>query len=327
MRVQLILLSILLIVFPLISYATEFYIATAELNVRTGAGTKYAVVFTIQKGDEVEVLARENDWYQVKYYEKTGYAHSKYLDYGRTTSASNVNAFDQSSIVIGALICIAILGFGFILFRNWQKIKLLETVTKKYRGTETERDLVLKLLKSGFPPQTIFHDLYLKNSNGKYAQIDLVVATEVGLIAFEVKKYKGWIYGTGYQPQWIQVLAYGKTKHRFYNPILQNAKHVQDLRRQLCQEKIPIFSVVVFYGDCVLKDINFVPKGTFLVKSNCTLKAIKTIVSTNAPANFYNKSEIARILNEAVNNGESEDTRTKHIENINDMLGKDRIFQ
>ena len=47
MRVQLILLSILLIVLPLISYASVFYTATAELNIRTGGGTEYAVLFTL----------------------------------------------------------------------------------------------------------------------------------------------------------------------------------------------------------------------------------------------------------------------------------------
>ena len=332
MRVQLILLSILLIVFPLISYATEFYTATADLNIRTGGGSAYSVSFTLQKGDEVEVLEKNSDWYKIRYFEKTGYAYSKYLSYSRTISDTEFNdtkfkAVDQSSMVIGVLICIVILFFGIIIFRNLQDKKLLETVTKKNRGTQTERDLVLKLLKSGIPAQTIFHDLYLKKSDGKYCQIDLVVATTVGLIVFEVKNYKGWIFGTGYKPQWVQVLAYGKMKYRFYNPIIQNAKHVQDLRKQLTQENIPIFSVVVFYGDCVLKEISFVPKGTFVVKSERISKAIKTILSKNEPAYYNNEAEIVKILNEAVKNGENFETQTKHVENIKDMLGKDRIYQ
>jgi hypothetical protein len=40
---------------------------------------------------------------------------------------------------------------------NW----LLKTVTSPNRGTGTERDLVLTLLKSGVPKETIFHDLSL----------------------------------------------------------------------------------------------------------------------------------------------------------------------
>ena len=75
-----------------------------------------------------------------------------------------------------------------------QDNRLLKTVTSSNRGTGTERDLVLTLLKSGIPKETIFHDLYLKMSNGKYCQVDAVVATSVGIIIFEVKRYGGWIF-------------------------------------------------------------------------------------------------------------------------------------
>src|SRR5690348_1979375 len=129
-----------------------------------------------------------------------------------------------------------------------QNNRLLKTVTSPNRGTATERDLVLTLLKSGIPKETIFHDLYLKMSNGKYCQVDAVVATSAGIIVFEVKRYVGWIFGKGYERQWTQVLAYGLEKHRFYNPVLQNKKHIENLKRQLNQANVPFFSVIVFYG-------------------------------------------------------------------------------
>jgi len=36
--------------------------------------------------------------------------------------------------------------------------------------------------------------LYIRKHNGDFAQIDLVVATKVGIIVFEVKDYRGWIF-------------------------------------------------------------------------------------------------------------------------------------
>ncbi len=155
-----------------------------------------------------------------------------------------------------------------IIFRKIRNNKLLKTVTRPHRGTSTERDLVLALLKYGIPAQTIFHDLYVKKPDGNYSQIDLVVATKVGIIVFEVKDYSGWIFGDGRYTQWTQVLAYGKQKFRFYNPIKQNNKHIEDLRKllRLCGN-IPFYSIVVFYGNCELKEISFIPEGTFLVKS------------------------------------------------------------
>ena len=162
---------------------------------------------------------------------------------------------------------------------------------------------------------------------GNFSQIDLVVATKVGIIVFEVKDYKGWIFGTGYKSQWNQVLAYGKKKFRFYNPIMQNNKHVSDVKKLHKQfETVPFYSIIVFYGDCELKDINFVPDGTFLVKSKRVLEVMKLIMKNNKPAQYANKSEVVRVLKEAVKNGEGKKTQIQHIENVKDMLGKDRIF-
>lgn len=226
-------------------------------------------------------------------------------------------------IIIGTVILV-----GFILlFRKIRDKKLLQTVTKLNRGTRTERDLVLKLLKNGIPAQTIFHDLYVKRYNGEFSQIDLVVATKVGIIVFEVKDFSGWIFGNGHQSQWTQVLAYGKRKYRFFNPIMQNNRHIEDLRKQTKQfENIPFYSIIVFYGDCVLKDVSFVPNGTFLVKSKRVLEVIKIIMKNNKPAQYSNKNEVGKVLKEAVKNGESMETQIQHIENIKNMLGKDRIF-
>ena len=307
---------------------SELYIATTNLNVRTGAGTEYSIIFTLQRGDEVEFLSNKGNCYKIRYSGKRGYVFSKYLEYNRTVNATNSRAVQQTitNIVIG-IFAITIILVGFIIFRKIRDNKLLNSVTKSNRGTRSERDLVLKLLKYGIPAQNIFHDLYLKKNNYSFTQIDLVVITEAGIIVFEVKDYSGWIFGSGNQPQWTKVLAYGKQKYRFYNPIMQNNKHIGEVRRKLKPiDNVPFYSVVLFYGDCVLKDINFVPKGTFLVKANRVLEVIRIIIRNNEPVQYSNKNEIVRILSEAVKEGEYTETQIQHIENVKDMLGKERIF-
>jgi hypothetical protein len=204
----------------------------------------------------------------------------------------------------------------------------LETVTKTDRGTSTERNLVIRLLKNGIPAQTIFHNLYVKKLNGNFSQIDLVIAAKVGIIVLEVKDYSGWIFGKGYQNQWTQVLAYGKEKYRFYNPIIQNNGHITTLKKQLKQfKKVSFYSVIVFYGDCELKDVSFIPKGTFLTYSERVMEVINSIINNNGLANYTDKYEVIRVLKEAVQNGESMKVRNEHIENIRDMLGKNRIVE
>lgn len=226
------------------------------------------------------------------------------------------------------LIGIYLLAWFIVIFFMIRDRKLLHTVTKSTRGTKTERALVLTLLKSGIPAVTIFHDLYLRKANGTYSQIDVVVATKVGLIVFEVKNYSGWIFGNGDQRQWIQMLNYGQEKYRFYNPILQNSMHITHLRKQVKQfEKLPIYSVVVFYGDCEFKDISFIPEGTFLIKASRIREVMKMILNGHAPANYTNKREVVDVLKEAVTNGESKEVQAQHAENIKDMLGRDRIFE
>ena len=227
-------------------------------------------------------------------------------------------------IIIGLVLIV-----GFItLIRKIRDVKLLKTVTSLNRGTKTERDLVLELLKHGIPAQTIFHDLCIEKNNGEFSQIDVVVATTEGIIVFEVKDYSGWIYGNGNYSHWTKVLAYGKRKYRFYNPIKQNINHIATLRKQIKQfENIPFYSIIAFYGDCELKEINFVPEGTFLVKSPRIFEVLKLIRKNNEAAPYTDKKEIVKILKQAVKNGGNLSNQEKHIKNINDMLGKDRIYE
>ncbi|MCL1936926.1 MAG: NERD domain-containing protein [Candidatus Azobacteroides sp.] len=313
---------------------TEYYVTIADLNVRTGAGTHYAISFTLQKGNEVEIMSKKGSWYKIRHLDKTGYAYSKYLTHSKTIS--NMSELDtnyqttQKIIphIIKGIFTVVILFFGFIIFRKIRDKKLLKTVTKSNRGTQSERDLVLKLLKYGIPAEAIFHDLYLEKNNGSFFQTDLVVVAEVGIVVFEVKDYSGWIFGSGNQAQWTKVLAYGKQKYRFYNPIMQNNNHIGELIKRLGQfGNVPFYSIVVFYGDCVLKEINFVPNGTFLVKSNRVLEVMKMIAENNEPAQYANKDDVLRMLKEAVINGDNKEIQNQHIEDVRDMLGKHRIFE
>ncbi len=204
----------------------------------------------------------------------------------------------------------------------------IKSVTSLKRGTKSERTFILSLLKHGIPPITIFHDLYVKKNNDKFSQIDVVLVTTEGIIVFEVKDFSGWIFGNGNNAQWTKVLAYGKRKYRFYNPIKQNANHIKALKSQLKQfDKIPFYSIIVFYGECELKEINYVPVGTYLTKPKRVFEILSQIKYNNLPAPYTNKREVITALQQAVNAGSILENQQKHVDNINDMLGKHRIFE
>ena len=207
-----------------------------------------------------------------------------------------------------------------------ENIDLISRVTPIFRGTSTERFLILNLLKYGINSGAIFHDLYIYKPDRKTSQIDIVVATSVGIIVFEVKDYSGWIYGKGNEQKWTQVLSYGREKHRFYNPVLQNKSHIAQLQRIL-KETVPFYSVIVFYGNCRLEDISFIPQNTFVTKHYRVIDVIESILQNNPVANYKNKHNVINILKKAVANGNNAKIEEQHIDNIKDMLGSDRIFK
>ena len=182
-------------------------------------------------------------------------------------------------------------------------MQLLETVTPRDRGERSERKTVLKLLKMGIDHRAIFHDCYIRKATGAYTQVDLVVATSQGLLAFEIKDYSGWIFGHFRQRYWTQVLAYGKEKHQFYNPIMQNNGHIQAIRENLPHNPgIPIYSIIVFYGNSTLKNIMVGSDNDFLIYPNDIKNIVRGIMS-RPKANFGDKHEIMNVLTQAVDNG------------------------
>jgi hypothetical protein len=193
-------------------------------------------------------------------------------------------------------------------------LRLLKKVTQLHRGTWSERNLVLKLLKNGFPPETIFHDLYIKKRNGNYSQIDLVVITQVGVIVVEVKHFSGWVYGVGNREKWVQLFNYGKEKHQFYNPIFQNEQHIQSLKNQLTPfNNIPFYSLIVFYGSCKLKKISNIPVTTKIVYSHRVIQEIKSLLQNSNLSPRIDTTEIYQILKEGVRNGENKEIQKQHI--------------
>ena len=200
------------------------------------------------------------------------------------------------------LICL-IMGVVYFVYVKRKERELIEQVTPITRGEWSERRVVLKLLKGGINPKAIFHDLYIQKPNGEYTQVDVAVATKAGIIVFEVKDYSGWIFGNEHQKYWTQLLAYGKEKHRFYNPVMQNAGHIQAIRQSLPQNPdIPIYSVIVFFGSSEFKDITCHANNTFIIYPHSIQRVVSEIL-TQPNAVFGNKYEIMDLFTKAVQNG------------------------
>ena len=108
--------------------------------------------------------------------------------------------------------------------------------------------------------------------------------------------------------------------------MLQNESHIKVLQKQSKQFKnLPFYSVVVFDGDCELRDISFIPDGTFVIKPY-RLSEVLDMIFESPAAEYTDKLEVMRILKKAVDNGNNTDNQEKHVYNIRDMLGEDRVL-
>ena len=196
-----------------------------------------------------------------------------------------------------------ITGIVYLVYLKRKERELIEQVTPITRGEWSERRVVLRLLKMGINPKAIFHDLYIQKPNGEYTQVDVAVATKAGIIVFEVKDYSGWIFGNEHQKYWTQLLAYGKEKHRFYNPVMQNSGHIQAIRQCLQQNPdTPIYSVIVFFGSSEFKDVTCNANNTFIIYPRSIQQVVSEILM-QPNANFGNKYEIMNLFTKAVQNG------------------------
>ncbi len=89
-------------------------------------------------------------------------------------------------------------------------------------------------------------------NTSKRTEIDMLMITEQGIIVFEVKNYKGTIYGSLEDTHWTQYFRTAKN-NRFRNPIKQNEYHLTALK-ELCPVKT--HSIIFFSNnDCDIRRV------------------------------------------------------------------------
>jgi len=150
--------SVLLIFFPLILFGSDYYVTTSDLNVRSGIGSKYPVLLTLKKGDQVLVLSKHGSWYKVGYSNKIGYASSKYLEpasainnNNQSNPTSNPSGIFQSIKDVFFIILVITAFIGIWLLKQWhfnvrrkQRRDYYRNVYLKSEEWQRKRYVVLK---------------------------------------------------------------------------------------------------------------------------------------------------------------------------------------
>ncbi len=95
-----------------------------------------------------------------------------------------------------------------------------------------------------------FHNLYLPRGDG-CAEIDVLLLHERGIFVFESKNYGGRISGGAADLYWTQTFPNG-AEYPFYNPVRQNAGHIQAAAGYLKLPAGAFQSCAVFSERCAL---------------------------------------------------------------------------
>jgi N-acetylmuramoyl-L-alanine amidase len=89
-------LSFVLLLFTIIGDAQTF-ITTQDINVRKGAGSKYACLGVIPSGSSVEVQETKGKWGKITFEGNEGYISTKFLQAKTAESISNVTSTSSGS--------------------------------------------------------------------------------------------------------------------------------------------------------------------------------------------------------------------------------------
>ncbi|MFZ7825991.1 SH3 domain-containing protein [Priestia sp. 40] len=66
--------------------STTYIVTASTLNVRSGAGTNYASIGSVTKGQKLSVVSKRGSWYKINYNGRTGYVSSDYVQASATAS-------------------------------------------------------------------------------------------------------------------------------------------------------------------------------------------------------------------------------------------------
>lgn len=118
-----------------------------------------------------------------------------------------------------------------------------ELWNKRGKGYYGEYLLLTKLYPSIDGQSKILMNIKLPASMGKTTEIDLLMIHESGLYVFEVKNFKGTIYGKYSDEIWTQYFRTQKN-NCFHNPVKQNEYHVAALKSMF--PNLPVYSFIIF---------------------------------------------------------------------------------
>lgn len=185
------------------------------------------------------------------------------------------------------LVCIFLIVLAGVLINIWQYkqqtyFKITKTpyfTLRNDKGKIGEYQIYRKLRSYEKYGGRFLFNCYLLKSNGKTTELDVVLLCPSGIFVFESKNYSGWIFGSEDENMWTQTLPKGNGgvhKESFFNPIIQNKVHVENMKR-IVGRNVPVYSIVVFSDRCTLKKMKIRSEDVHVIQLRDLVRTMRKI--------------------------------------------------
>lgn len=81
-------------------YSGNLKVTDNWLNVRSGAGTSYRVIGQVNSGDQFEFVAKNKEWYKIKYNSDFGWVHGNYVEEIASKSEKKPSVTKKGTLVV-----------------------------------------------------------------------------------------------------------------------------------------------------------------------------------------------------------------------------------
>ena len=144
-------------------------------------------------------------------------------------------------------------------------------------------------------------------------EIDIIAISNKHIYCFEMKNYKGKIYGYRDQYQWSQYTNY-RHQYKFYNPLRQNEGHVSAIENYLCIENNNIVPIVVFSNKADISNV----RAAGVLKMREIGKYLKEYEGTER--DIFSNAQVEKYINklkECAN--ASYDVKMNHVADVREL--------
>lgn len=196
----------------------------------------------------------------------------------------------------------------------------------QYRLTDQEKNIISMLIASKmFSPYCVFMDSYFKSDGDRFSQIDVIAVSKHGVFVIEAKDYNCWITGDSDHKYW-RASYYGGQKESLYNPIYQNRRHASLISKLISDQRVPVYSMIVFGDGATLKDVHGVPRHTYVVQNSTIIDALRDLANSPATLSEESVKNICKIIYHSRIIPDNA-MRESHIKRIKDDTGEGRIYR